>query len=178
VYLARRHRSGILGHFGFEYVPVIDGVVTEPFDDVSSNPHFSPAGELAFAARRGDKWSMVVDGKPGKSYDRVGPPHYGAGGRLWYIAESAKRQTVVAAGREGPWATEVQEIDGRSVVIDAEGRHVAWVGKFADGYHPVVDNRLGDAYPAVGVPIFDTSDRVRFPATRDNRFLSLTAVLD
>lgn len=92
----------------------LDGKEGPAFDQIrriirgAYNDHdflFSPdGGRLAYSARVGQRWVMVVDGKVGKEYDSVGPPHFSADGKhLGYVAHRGKQACVVVDGQETGW---------------------------------------------------------------------------
>jgi hypothetical protein len=57
---------------------------------------------LAYAARKGDRWMVVVDGKEGPPLDRVVSPAFAPGGRwVVYRARQDGQRFVVLAGRDG-----------------------------------------------------------------------------
>lgn len=175
-YLAVRRRGGLLGRFATECVAVVDGRASEPFDEVASSPHYSSGGRLLFSARRGKHWSMVTDGIPGEPYDRVGPPKFGPTGRWWYVAEYMHRQSVVTERGDGPWAVSVDEIDGEVARTDRTGNHIAWVGRFDEGYRPVVDGTIGPSYSGVGLPWFTPDGAAHFPVVSGNEVSVVAAV--
>jgi hypothetical protein len=168
-YLAMRSGSGLLGRFRTSVIPVVDGVEQAVVDEVSSPPHFSPDGaHVAFSGRRDKDWHMFVDGVPGPSFKRVGPPLYAPNGQLRYLVESSDgSMTVVTDARPGPSAEAVEDIDDRWLAISPDGRHAAWVAAQDDGYHPVLDGWIGPAYLGCTVIEFLDNDTVCFGASRD-----------
>ena len=67
-----------------------------------ANPVFSPSGDhLAYRARRGLRWLIVVDGQQSEVYDEVGPPSFSADGTR--VAFGARK------GRELWW--KVMEVE-------------------------------------------------------------------
>lgn len=67
--------------------------------DETANLVYSTAGQFfAFAARKGDKWFVVVNGKEGPHYDRVVAPIVSPDGkRLVYRARAGGKRFVVVA---------------------------------------------------------------------------------
>jgi hypothetical protein len=176
-YIAKRRGSGLLGRLKTEFVPVIDGAVSDRFDQVSSLPHFSPdSRHVAFSAGNDKAWSMVIDGSPGASFERVGPPRYSIDGQLRYIVMAGGRQTIATDGRPGPWADEISEVDDIPFTVSPDGRHVAWVARRGGLHHPVVDEMVGPAFEGVGAGAF-IDDRVRFGCIRGSQYLVVTAQL-
>lgn len=52
---------------------VVDGKAGTEYDDIPSPPIFSPDGKrVAYAAKNGEKWLVVVDGHAGEEYDLAG----------------------------------------------------------------------------------------------------------
>ena len=92
----------------------------------------------AYAARRGDRWFVVVNGKEGPPMDAVRPPEFSADGRfLVYRARREGRRFVVVAEADGrrprelPAYEQVFEVrftaDGRSIAYGVkDGRELAW----------------------------------------------------
>lgn len=100
---------------------------------------YSPDGTMhAYAARRGERWFVVVNGKEGPPFDRVVTPRFSPDGRrLVYRARQDGRRFVVMADtaaktvREHPRYEQVFPLaftsDGRSVAYGVkDGRQLAW----------------------------------------------------
>jgi hypothetical protein len=71
------------------------------FDDIHWGPSFSPdTRSVGYAARKGEDWFVVVDGKPGPSFDYVQAPEFSPDGKSFaYKANLGGRPS--AAGAEG-----------------------------------------------------------------------------
>jgi hypothetical protein len=115
-FVARRNGKRLLVHDGVEgsqYDAIGIGV---PDDEIEASdrpwaledeqPIFSPNGKrLAYRARRGNKWLMVVDGDEGTEYHAVGRSSYVFSPDSRHLAYTAKRGdkwVVVVDGRETP----------------------------------------------------------------------------
>jgi len=74
-YQAKVSGCGLLGGLRHRMVAVIDGQVVGDWDELGSDVHWSPdSAHVAFSARQGRAWTIVVDGQPGPSFQQVGPP--------------------------------------------------------------------------------------------------------
>jgi hypothetical protein len=92
----------------------------------------------AYAARRGDGWFIVADGKEGPAFDRVVSPAYSSDGKyLVYRARKDGKRFVVVADREGkvlrqhPPYEQVFPVrfleDGRSIGYGVkDGQQLCW----------------------------------------------------
>jgi hypothetical protein len=92
----------------------------------------------AYAARRGDRWFVVANGKEGPPFDAVRPPEFSPDGRfLVYRARRDGKRFVVVADRDGrtiredPPFEQVHDVrftaDGRSIGYGVkDGRTIAW----------------------------------------------------
>ncbi|MDI7246652.1 MAG: hypothetical protein QME92_04165 [Bacillota bacterium] len=109
---------------------------------VSTDIVFSPDGErLAYAARKGTKWIVVVDGKEGPAYDEIGAGRFSSqtgslafssdGMHFAYVAIKGKNNHLVLDGKEGPPYQGIEQVtfspDARKVAF------VSWKGKTRDG---------------------------------------------
>ena len=57
---------------------------------------------MAYAAQRGGKWTVVVDGEEGKPYEDARRPIFGPDGRhVAYTATRGNKSYVVVDGQEG-----------------------------------------------------------------------------
>jgi len=74
--------------------------------DSTSDGYFSPDSKrLAYSARQGDKWFIVVNEQRGSNYDGVrldGSPFSPDGNHLAYAARAGKKWFVVVDGQQGP----------------------------------------------------------------------------
>jgi hypothetical protein len=115
--------------------------------NIAPEPLFSPDGRhLAYMARRGAKWMVVEDGKPGPAYEEIGafsPVFSPDGEHLAYVVDRGKTAFVVVDGKPGPtfhcvWTDQP--------VFSPDGQHIAYAASDGRGYNIVVDGRLGPAY--------------------------------
>ena len=164
-YLAQRRGRGVLGGLRRQWVAVVDGNVGDGWDEVASNPHFSPdSTRVAFSGRRGKAWSIVIDGVPGPAFNEVGPPRFSASGRLAYVGRTGESYVVVFDGAKGPsFENPYAVVPGKSFLLSPNGEHVAAVGQMQGAWRPIVDDYVGPAYPGVGRVLFD-AQRVIFHA--------------
>lgn len=140
---------------------VVDGKETLlPYDSLSYlSPAFTPDGRrLVYVALRGEKTVVVVDGREGKAYDRVGAaiPVFSADGKhMAYTARDYGRpEVVVLDGKEGPG---FEAVPATSLVFSAAGDRFAYGGRRENGrWSAVVDGVVG--------PEYDQVDRLAFGA--------------
>jgi hypothetical protein len=116
-----------------------DGAKPEAGYEEAEGLTYSGDGRLhAYAARRGTKWSVVVNGKEGPPFDRVVTPQFSADGRIVaYRARKDGRRFVVVADldartvRQHPPFEQVFPVrftdEGRSLAYGVkDGRQLAW----------------------------------------------------
>jgi len=111
---------------------------------------FSPDSKhLAYAAKRGGKWVMVVDGQEGEGYNQVASPVFSFDGKR--VAYSAGRYLskesgwrVVVDGQEGPLFFETFP-----AVFSPDGKHLAYGAKKAQ-WAVVVDGKVISAPGELG----------------------------
>jgi hypothetical protein len=116
-------------------------------DDAAGEPAFEEADALgygpdgrahAYAARRGESWFIVLDGKEGPPFDRVVSPVFSRDGRLlaYRARKDGKRFAVVTEASGGgirlhPAHEQVFPViftvDGKSIAYGAkDGERIAW----------------------------------------------------
>jgi Tol biopolymer transport system component len=156
------HRSGGFLSRSMTVNLMRDDVGGAAWDEVSSEPHFSPdSAHVAFSGRRGKHWHAVVDDLPGPAFEQVGPPRFGATGRLGYLAldrdgRGRDRYFVVVDGVEprlmkehtGATATE-------SFLFSPDGQHVATAGLIDDWWRPILDDAVGPGGVGAGSVRFE-----------------------
>jgi hypothetical protein len=134
---------------GLAVALVSDGAVAlhQPFSDVPPEQGyeeiegFTYGGEgavHAYAARKGERWQLVVNGRPGPEFDRVVDPAFSADGkRFVYRARAAGKRFVVvgdcAEGTTRRFAAHEQVFqarftgDGWAVAYGVkDGRRLTW----------------------------------------------------
>jgi len=106
-------------------VHVVRGGGTDPPWDEVGNLIVGPGAQLAFAARRGAAWYVVVDGRARPAGSYAGDPVFSPdGGRLAYVARRDGRWLAVVDGRG--FAFDLV-FDG-SLAFSRDGRHWAVIG--------------------------------------------------
>ena len=152
------------GRSGKKWQAFVDGHAGPEYDQIGLPEHerfwVSPDGRrLAYAGRLGSKWQVVIDGRPEATCDEIqqdGVPFYFSpdGKRTAYTARTDKNWFVVIDGQPGPSCYLVER---GSFEFSDDGLRTAYVA-LRDGWHVVVDNRLGPAYDEV-----DASARILHP---------------
>lgn len=178
-YLSLKGGSGILGRLQTKGRAVVDGVATgEVWDSFSSQPHFSPdSRHLAFTAARSGSNHLVLDDVPGPAFDSVGPPRFGATGRLYYLAGSDGRFMIVAGGTRGVSVDDVAAQPSETFIVSPDGNHVASVVHARDAWRPLVDDRMGPGYVGLGRIIYG-GDRVSFTGIRADGVFQVSTRLE
>lgn len=106
-----RHLSAIVPTLGGKCCVWLDGKTQAEYDQIrgivkgayrAADFAFSPDGRrLAYAARKGAKWVMVVDGQEGPEFDRVREPYFSADSKhVAYVGFRGKECALVMDGKE------------------------------------------------------------------------------
>lgn len=127
-------------------VVVVNGEEQGGYDEVAVGIRFTAdSSVMAFAARVGSKWHMVVGRVPGKAYDRIGETIVGAvGARLAYAAQEGALWRVVTEGREGKAYGTIAQL-----VASADATRIAYVGNDGKRSCVVVDDEERGCHDSV-----------------------------
>ncbi len=81
----------------------LDGKEQKSYEQVAGLEFSHDGSRLAYAAKRDDRWYVVVDGRESPGYQRVGMPHFNAdGSKLAHVALlDVDKRTVVVNGQAG-----------------------------------------------------------------------------
>lgn len=123
---------------------VVDGKPGPPVKQLGFGPPaFSPDGaHIAYAAGLVDSLNtVVVDGEPGPTFDRVDMPVFSADGRLGYAASEAGKSFVVIDGTRGPAYDMVDR-----PWFSPDGARVAYAAKQDKKWFVVVDGEEGPKF--------------------------------
>ena len=144
----RRHHIAIVKGGDAQWV-VVDGQRRAAYRGIAAwSLATGDGGRVVYAARRGAGW-VVVDGRPGPTFDGIGEIAIGARGRLAYAAERNGRWHVIvdgAADRAPGWTA----ILAHTLAYSPDGAHLVYAAEDAAGVHVVVDGVAGPAWSAVG----------------------------
>jgi len=114
----------------------------------------SDSKHLAYAAKRGGKWVVVLDGQEGAEYHDIGvgsPAFSPDGKRIAYSAKTDAKAhwVVVVDGQAGP---EFEAIFNPS--FSPDGKHLAYAAVQGKWFHKqwalVVDGQAGEGHSAIG----------------------------
>lgn len=155
---------------------MLDGKVGPEFDEIAMLAGrgliFSPDGNrVAYKAYRGNilsddmrKEILVVDGKPGPDYDRIGDPVFSLDGkRFAYTAQKRGDYMVVVDGQPGQ-AFGYSESPSKPM-FSPDGRHIAYRTRTL----VVVDGQPGPKYDQIieNGPTFSTGGLLEYLAARE-----------
>lgn len=150
-------------------VVVVGETEGHPYEAVFTDSlKIDPTGtRYAYAADRGDKLIMVVDGKESWGYDEVSSPLFSSDGqRLAYRAKSRGRDVVVLDGVESKKYDEV-----RSGLFSPDSRRFGFVARRGDRWLTVIDGVEGSEYETVLNLLFSpNSKRIAYIAGRNDKF--------
>jgi len=149
-----------------QYV-VLDRVRGPTYDAIGLGAlAFSADGKrLAYAARRGGQWRVVVDGREGAAYAGIGELVFSDdGGRVAYAAERGGSWFIVADDVEGP---PFDELLAHTLRFSRDGKRLAYAAVRGARTHVVVDGVEGPGTDGVGKLAFsDDGARVAYLARR------------
>ena len=123
---------------------------------------YSPDGRhVAYGARNGDYWCVVIDGEAVGQYDTVGtsPPIFSPDSK--HIAYPAKLDQKWAVVMDGQVERQDVAILGGSVKFSPDSRRLAYATFDGKGWTVVVDGQAGAEFDGIvgGDPIFSPDSR-------------------
>ena len=148
---------------------ILDGEKRGPYDEILEEQPcgFRPDSlEIAYGAKKSDKWHMVLGTQEGPGYDNISPflfshngQHFayvaqigGTGelqiidGKLVVVGTEKARQCIVIDGKEGPT---YDGLEGMS--FSSDGKHFAYVAsKAKEGFFVVLDGKERGPYTKIG----------------------------
>ena len=135
---------------------------------------------VAYSARVGNRWFVVVDGKEQKQYDEIlaGTLAFSHDSRrVAYTGEVGSKRMVVVDGEEGK---AYDAIASSSPVFSPDCSRFAYGGRSGDGWFMVVDGKEGKRYQALrGDPIaLFSGDSKRVVYTAGTATKQVVAVVD
>jgi Tol biopolymer transport system component len=159
--------SGLLVYFAERdhktYI-VINDKECGPYAELDDHlPTFSPDGKhVAFTVRQGEQWSVVADGRPGKSYDGIVSWKMGFSPdsqHLAYIATRGPKHFFVVDGRELGEDNQTDEYDVSEISFSPDSRRTAWLVGARGNQAVVVDGVKDRDYLSVGDITFSEDSR-------------------
>jgi hypothetical protein len=113
---------------------VVDGSEPqEAFDSIGRVVWAADGSAVAYAARRGDRWRVVIGQHQSAGYAEVEEPVFAAGGaRVGYLARDPGRSVVVIDGKT-VWESDAP---ATALVLSADGSRRGWV--YRDGTKGVI----------------------------------------
>jgi len=129
----------------------------------------SSGAHVVYAARVGDRWTVVRDGISGARWDGVGAPRLSRdGARLAYPALENGRWHVVVDGVAGD---AFDAILAGTLKFDPTGRRVVYVASRGDSVQVVVDGVASPGWSGVGRLTFDgDGTHLAYAARREARW--------
>jgi hypothetical protein len=184
---------------GDKELVVVDGTEGKPYDRISIFPklmsrllnpkmvlawaRFSPDGRVAYPAKNGKSWYMVVDTQEIGPFDNVHDPAFSPDGkRCAFPAEKkdGKWSIVVDGQPQGSFdETSEQTFSSdetiRPVVFSPDGARYAGAVKVSGKWYLYTDGVLGgQAYDGVKWPVFSPdSKRLAFVAKKANQLMAV-----
>lgn len=122
---------------------VIDGRLGPTFDGIGQLT-LAADGRVAYAARRLLDAYVVVGEQPSQRWSAVSKLQLAPNGRTVYAASDGTDWRVVIDGQLGPALDVV-----RRIVVRDDGKHVAWIGRYARLFVLALDNAPIAAWPAL-----------------------------
>ncbi|NLG85109.1 MAG: hypothetical protein GX493_11005, partial [Firmicutes bacterium] len=139
-------------------IMIIDGQAQPgEYDEIHHLVTFSPDGKrIAYMARKGAKWSVVVDGRAGPEYLSLSYLTFSPDGkRLAYGATKGDQWFVVLDGKEMSTLHSFVAY----LTFSPDGRRFAYAADSGTKQFMVVDGRAGPEYDATGEPVFSPDGR-------------------
>ncbi len=123
---------------------------------------------LAYVARTGNKWFVVVDGKEEKQYDGLGAPLFSPDStHVAYAAQMDNKQCVVVDGKE---EKQYDGIKAGTLLFSADSTRLAYVARTGNKWFVVVDGKEETQYDGLGASLFSPdSTHVAYAAQMDNK---------
>jgi acetyl esterase/lipase/Tol biopolymer transport system component len=124
---------------------------------------------LAYAARTGNKWFVVVDGKEEKQYDGLGAPLFSPDStHVAYAAQMDNKQCVVVDGKE---EKQYDGIKAGTLLFSPDSKRLAYAARTGNKWFVVVDGKEEKQYDGILItPLFSPdSAHVVYAAQMDNK---------
>lgn len=128
-----------------------DGQPQPPFDDIG-RAGLTASGRFAYSAKKDQRWTLVVDGKPGPWYDDIDDVAYGYfspdGGHVVYAAATGRKWSLVRDGTPGPAYDQVRDDHGpvRMALFSPDGRRLALSLDVKDGCTAFIEGQPPQKY--------------------------------
>jgi hypothetical protein len=156
---------------GIGWFSVVDGRAEGPYDNLGAfSTTFSPDSQhIAYAALRGGRRFVVIDGKPQQGYDAAEYPQFSPDGQhVVYAAQKGTRWFAVLDGQEGkPY----DDACLHCAAFSQDSRHVAYLAHDQHGWFIVVDDKEGTRYEDVDRPVFSPdSQHVAYAAKTGGKY--------
>lgn len=112
---------------------------------------FKPGGNVvAYAAKTGQKWRLIVGDDQGPEYSDIGEIVFSTdGANVAYAANEGGRWVVVHGQNRGP---DFEQVD--RLVFSNDGRRLAYAAKQGERRFVMVDDQRGPEFEDVGTPVF------------------------
>lgn len=151
-------------------VVLVDGLEGSGAYDNAGPPVFSPDGKrVAFAARAGKSWLVVVDGQEGTRHDEVSLASLAlADARLAYGARDGRGWRMVVDGRPGPLYDEIG-----AARFSPDGSRLAYAARQGRHWHLVQGDQPGAPWDEIGTHDnigFSSDGNVAYAARRSGKW--------
>jgi hypothetical protein len=131
---------------------------------------------VAYVAKKGEKWTAVVDGIPSAEYDQIKfPPVFSPDSkRIAYEVKSGEKWFEVLDGRESGECGLVYV----GPAFSQDSRHIVYLCKNGMTFSLVLDGQPGSAYDQILLAdnIFSPGDIVEFLGVRDNSLYRVKSI--
>ena len=116
---------------------------------------------MAYAARTGQGWSLVVDDERGPEFDQIRYVVFGPGKEIMYTARQKKRWSIVHAGKVGAEFDDIRE------PLFGPHAEIAYPARTAKEWRMVKDEQpQGEAFDEVRHPVFSREGKLAYVGLR------------
>lgn len=160
---------------GNSWYVVVDGNVSEPYDEISSLPLFSKEGnEMAYGAQKNGKQFVIRNGEPGPEFNVVGAVTLSPDGkRIAYGVQHDGRQFAMIDGEP---SARYGGIYGETLQFSPDSKHVAYAVEKGPRRFVVIDGNEGPDFDGIArgsLRISPDSRRVAYAARKGEKWVAV-----